>query len=107
MKQTESLITKANIPRANALLNNDQKKGKRNDMKKYNIVRFYLKKSDVGHPYMGGISGGRRLIKKGLTLEEAKAHCNDPETSSETCTNSDGRRRLKKKGPWFDGYTEA
>ena len=46
------------------------------NMKTYNIVRFYLKKSDVGHPYMGGISGGRRLINRGLTLEEAKAHFN-------------------------------
>ena len=40
----------------------------------------------------------------GLTLEEAQAHCNDPETSSSTCTKSAGRKRTKTYGPWFDGY---
>jgi hypothetical protein len=34
----------------------------------YKIVRMYFK-------------GGRRTIKSGLTLEEAQAHCKDPETS--------------------------
>ena len=81
------------------------------NMKKYNIVRFYFNKSDVGHPYMGGVSGGK-FIKKGLTLAEAKAHCNDPQTSSETCTDSNGTRRTFEDrrhadAPWFDGYKEA
>jgi hypothetical protein len=31
-----------------------------------------------------------RLIKKGLTLEQAQAHCQDPKTA--------------KAGQWFDGY---
>ena len=30
-----------------------------------------------------------RTIKSGLTLEQAQAHCSDPETSSSTCTRSD------------------
>ena len=81
------------------------------DMKKYNIVRFRFNKSDVGHAYMGGISGGS-FIKKGLTLAEAKAHCNDPQNNSETCTSSNGTRRTFEerrhaKSPWFDGYKEA
>jgi hypothetical protein len=83
-------------------------------MKKYNIVRFRLNKSDVGHAYMGGISGGK-FIKKGLTLAEAKAHCNDPQNNSETCTSTrvngtlqtSEERRLHAKSPWFDGYKEA
>ena len=37
------------------------------NMKKYNIVRFRFNKSDVGHPYMGGVSGGK-FIKKGLRI---------------------------------------
>lgn len=42
----------------------------------YKIVRFYFKKPS-------------RVIKRGLTLEEAQAHC------SREDTHGDG---------WFDGY---
>lgn len=45
-----------------------------------------------------------RTIKSGLTLEEAQAHCNDPETSSSTATSSRARKRTEQRGPWFDGY---
>ena len=64
-------------------------------MPSYKIVRNY---SD--HPEK------RRTIQKGLTLEEAQAHCKDPETSSRTCTEYNGRRRTRWYGAWFDGYTE-
>ena len=83
------------------------------NMKTYNIIRHYFKRSDytnVAHPYMGYIpvpAGYRRLIKRGLTLKEARAHCNDPETSSSTCTKSYPKSLTRKHGPWFDGYTEA
>lgn len=60
-------------------------------MKKYRIVRFYMRK-------------GKRTINTGLTLEQAQEHCNDPETSYSTCTKSVGKRRTKVHGPWFDGY---
>jgi hypothetical protein len=60
----------------------------------YKIVRMYFK-------------GGNRTIKKGLTLEEAQAHCRDPETSSSTCKKPVNVRRTKLKGPWFDGWTET
>ena len=43
----------------------------------YKIIRFSFK------------TNNRRVIKRGLTLEEAQAHCKDPATSG------DG---------WFDGY---
>ncbi len=42
----------------------------------YKIIRFRFK-------------GNNRVIKRGLTLEEAQAHCNDPKTEGEG---------------WFDGY---
>lgn len=61
----------------------------------YKIVRYYC---DPGF--------NSRVVRKGLTLEEARAHCKDPETSSRTCTLAPGRRRTRLKGPWFDGYTE-
>jgi len=54
----------------------------------YNIIRF---KFD-GYP---------RIVKRNLTLEEAQAHCKDPETSGSTCSD------LSKRGQWFDGYEEA
>lgn len=47
-----------------------------------------------------------RIIKRGLTQEQAQAHCSDPETSSSTCTNRAGLERTRKHGPWFDGWTE-
>ena len=51
-------------------------------------------------------NGGRRLIESGLTLAEAQAHCADPETSSRTCTTAAKRAITRRKGPWFDSYTE-
>lgn len=47
-----------------------------------------------------------RIIKTGVTLEEAKNHCNDPETSSSTCSTPENLEHLRKYGPWFDGYDE-
>ena len=45
----------------------------------YSIIRIY-------HPDLNKAS---RIIKKGLSLEEAQAHCEDPRTSTDE---------------WFDGY---
>ena len=60
----------------------------------YKIVRMYFE-------------GGKRVVKKGLTLEQAQAHCQDPETSSSTCTTAAAKKITKTMGPWFDGYEEA
>ena len=62
----------------------------------YKIVRQYFKKP-----------GTRRTIRRGLTLEEAQAHCQDPETSSSTCKSPVGKARTRRVGPWFDAYEEA
>ena len=62
-------------------------------MASYKIVRHYFR-------------GGHRTICKGLTLEEAQAHCKNPETSSSTCTSAAACARTRRMGPWFDGYTE-
>jgi hypothetical protein len=61
----------------------------------YKIVRMYQKR---GEP--------PRVIRRGLTLEEAQAHCRDPETSSRTCTTHAGRARTERFGAWFDGYEQ-
>jgi hypothetical protein len=45
---------------------------------KYKIVRMWRDHNDT------------RVIKRGLTLEQAQAHCKDPKTSV--------------AGVWFDGY---
>jgi hypothetical protein len=60
----------------------------------YRIIRHYFKR-------------GKRIIKRGLTLEEAQRHCKDPETSSRTCTLAKNVRRTRMYGDWFDGYEEA
>lgn len=63
-------------------------------MTTYKIVRYYQR------------DGRRnRVIKRGLTLEEAQAHCNDPETSSTTATRAAAKRLTENRGAWFDGYT--
>jgi|TARA_Y100001937_G_scaffold14686_1_gene19837 hypothetical protein len=49
----------------------------------YKIVRFCFDENDENH---------RRIIKTGLTLEEAKEHCQREDTH--------------EKGVWFDGFTE-
>lgn len=61
--------------------------------RKYRIVRMYEK-----HP------AERVRGKTGLTLQEAQAHCRDPETSSRTCTSAAGKKRTRLRGPWFEGY---
>lgn len=48
--------------------------------------------------------GGKRVIRKGLTLEEAQEHCGDPETSSKTAKGAKRRRYTEMHGAWFDGY---
>lgn len=63
----------------------------------YKIVRQYFDRERAPN---------RRTVKTGLTLEQAQAHCNDPETSSSTCKKAAGKRRTRMYGPWFDGYTE-
>lgn len=60
----------------------------------YKIVRSYF--NYAKYP--------RRTIATGLTLEEAQAHCQDPETSSSTCRKAKNVRRARERGPWFDGY---
>ena len=65
-------------------------------MKTYRIIRMY-RDGRASHTVRGGT---------GLTLEQAQAHCRDPETSSSTCTDPIARRRTKEYGPWFDGYEE-
>lgn len=62
----------------------------------YRIVRFYRDAPIT-----------RRIIRRGLSLEQAQAHCNDPETSSSTATSPAARRRTRRMGPWFDGWEEA
>lgn len=59
----------------------------------YKIVRWFWR-------------GESKTIKTGLTLEEAQKHCKNPETSSRTCTNSEGKRLTEENGPWFDAYEE-
>ncbi len=63
-------------------------------MDRYNIVRNYF-------------SHSKRIIERNVTLEEAQAHCKDPETSSKTATSSAARRRTLRFGDWFDGYDKA
>jgi hypothetical protein len=64
-------------------------------MTTYRIVRMYQDPSIVSE-----------WIDTGLTLEEAQAHCKDPETSSKTATNPRLVTLTHLFGDWFDGYEE-
>lgn len=64
-------------------------------MTTYRIVRFSF---NNGRENVYGLGG--------MSLEEAQAHCQDPETSSKTATDAEAARRTAKIGPWFDGYEE-
>lgn len=57
----------------------------------YKILRFYRDDEERNGT----------VIETGLSLEQAKAWCDDPETSSDTATDPD-----LSHGPWFDGWTE-
>jgi hypothetical protein len=61
----------------------------------YKIVRLHF---EEGVP--------NRIVDRGLTLEEAQAHCRNKETSSRTCTSPVAKAYTAKFGAWFDGYEE-
>lgn len=61
----------------------------------YSIVRFFRDKAPPRH---------QKVVVRGLTLEAARAHCSDPETSSSTCKSSSSVQRTTTHGAWFDGY---
>ena len=61
-------------------------------MTTYKIVRYYQDRTK-----------SPRLIKSGLTLAEARAHCANPETSTRTC-QSLASQEHQRHGSWFDGY---
>ncbi len=61
------------------------------DDETYKIVRIFER-------------GGRETLQTGLTLAEAKEHCNDPETSSATATDPEAVKLTEEKGKWFDAW---
>lgn len=62
-------------------------------MDTYKIRRFF---ADLDVPNV--------TVETGLTLAEAQAHCQNPETSSSTATSAEAIERTAKYGDWFDGY---
>jgi hypothetical protein len=60
----------------------------------YEVIRFYSKSEGLR----------AKTIKKGLTLEEAQAHCNDPEISY---TDSENVKRTAILGYWFEGKSKS
>lgn len=56
----------------------------------YSIIRRYAFKA-----------GFSPVIKRGLSLEQAKAHCQDPETNSQT---SSDKSHEAEHGPWADAF---
>lgn len=64
-------------------------------MSTYRLLRFYFRDEY-----------DTEILRRGLTLEEAQAHCKDPETSSTTAQSETAQSRTAERGPWFDGYEQ-
>ena len=63
----------------------------------YKITRYY----EGSHAKVWA-----RVMKRGLTLEDAQAHCSSPEASSKTATSASAKRVTKKMGHWYDGWSK-
>ena len=48
----------------------------------------------------------KQVLARGLTEEQAQEWCSDPEGSSSTCIKRANVARTKRRGPWFDAYTQ-
>ena len=59
----------------------------------YNIIEFRQ-------------DGDNKIVERGLTLEEAQEHCQDPETSSKTCEAPQRKQKARTLGEWFHGYVK-
>jgi hypothetical protein len=64
-------------------------------MATFEIVRFYQ-----NHPEKNTV------LLRGLTEDEAKAHCQQPDTASKTATSPHAKALTARYGPWFHGYRE-
>lgn len=62
-------------------------------MATYKIVRFYQDPDKASY-----------TVVTGQTEEQAKRHCSDPESNSQTATSQEARDRTALYGAWFDGY---
>ena len=52
-------------------------------------------------------NGSRKaILARGLSEEQAQEWCRDPEGSSRTCTKRVNIQRTKRRGDWFECYTE-
>lgn len=63
-------------------------------LKTFRIVRVFFE----GYP--------DKTIKRGMTLQEARAWCKDPETNSSTAKSKKAQRLIEKYGEWYDGFAE-
>lgn len=61
----------------------------------YKIVRKHRNSGELNY-----------TVVSGLTLAQAKAHCHDPETSSDTCSNKALVEYTRVNGEWFDVFYE-
>ena len=48
----------------------------------------------------------QKVLKTGLTRDEAVEHCSDDESSSETCSTYENILHARQHGPWFDGFAK-
>jgi hypothetical protein len=62
----------------------------------YQVVRRYERE---GMP--------ERVMKRGVSLEEAEAYCAGPEANSSTCTEPGLMALTRQFGPWAETYSES
>jgi hypothetical protein len=69
------------------------------------FVLYALRSMTTYKTILFRFDGPNKTLDRGLTLEEAKEICKDPDTSSRTCEKAANFKRWGD-GPWFVGYEE-
>lgn len=64
-------------------------------METYKTIRFYRDMPERNC-----------VVLTGLTLEQAKRRCSNPETSSSTAMSEWATRHTEIHGDWFEGFTK-
>jgi hypothetical protein len=73
----------------------------------YKIIRFFSGVRPASTKYFTPKYANSKVLRSGLTLEQAAAHCRDPETSWLTCKGKEGLAQTEAcGGAWNDQAEE-
>ena len=91
---------KKKLTRSDAIAYEEAENARRPQMTTHHFVPLYV----IERHYLD--RGTKRVIKRNITLEEAQAHCHNPETRSKTATSTAARALTERVGAWVDRFEE-